>query len=156
MPSADRVALAVLLLCFEDLAHVFAGLGIGNRFDRQRASLRPFARHPVVDVADTAVIGREGQHLVAAVVVEQIAQVVAAVRDVDRRRREITGLERVPPGEVREVFGGARQQLHQPLRTGARGSRFEVRLGVDDGCDQRRVEVLFAGLRTNDPGVREG
>ena len=42
------------------------------------------------------------------------------------------------------------RDLHQPARAGARGAVVELRLRVDHGGDQRRVDVLFLGLLADD------
>src|SRR5262249_34655681 len=42
------------------------------------------------------------------------------------------------------------RDLHQAARAGTRGRVVELRLGVDHGRDQGRVDVLFAGLLTDD------
>ena len=49
--------------------------------------------HPVVDVGDPGVIGGDRQLLVALVAVDQVAQEVRAVRDVDLARGEVGLLE---------------------------------------------------------------
>ena len=45
-----------------------------------------------------------------------------------------------------DFLGRFRRDLHQPARPGARGLVAELRLGVDDGGDQRGVDALFVGL----------
>ena len=74
--------------------------------------------------------------------VEQVAQVVAAVGDVDLRRAEVARREAVAARQFRQEFGRFRLDLHQALRARRGGPRFEFRLRVDHRRDQRRVEVL--------------
>src|SRR6202035_2316136 len=93
--------------------------------------------------------------LVAAVVVEQVAQVVAAVGEVDAGCGEIAGGELVAAGKVGEEVGGGRQDLHQTLGAGRRRTWFELALRIDHGRDQRRVEVLGGGLFADDARVAE-
>ena len=57
----------------------------------------PARGDPAVDVRLAAVVGGQRQHLVAVVLVEQVAQVVAAVGDVDLRRREVRVVNVVAP-----------------------------------------------------------
>ena len=56
------------------------------------------------------------------------------------------GRERGRARAVGEELGRLGQDLHQPHRPGRRGPRVELRLGVDDRRDQRRIEMLFGRL----------
>ena len=58
----------------------------------------------------------------------------------------------VPPGLARDVARGRGRELHQALRRPARDDLAvaEVRLGVDDAGDERRVEALLARLLADD------
>ncbi len=103
-------------------------------------------RDPAVDVRLAAVVGRERERLVAVVLVEQIAQVVAAVGDVDLRRAQVGRRERGCSRAVGQELGGLGHDLHQPLGAHGRRARVELRLGVDDRGDQRRIEVLLRRL----------
>src|SRR6266566_1945478 len=55
-----------------------------------------------------------------------------------------------------DAFGSVREKLHQPDGAGTRaGVGPELRLLVDDGCEERRVEVVVARVATNDLLVGE-
>jgi hypothetical protein len=94
--------------------------------------------------------GGEGQCLVAAVAVEQVAQVVGAVLDVDLGVAEVARPEGDAAGPVGDEAGGRGRDLHQPLRARGRPARPELRLRVDDAGDERGVEVLVLGLLADD------
>ena len=124
-------------------------LGEWNVDDPQRPATRPGGGHPAVDVGFAAVVRGQGQRRVTAVHVEQIAQVVAAVGDVDLGRRQVRGGERRGARAMGEVFGSLGQDLHQALGAGRRRARIELGLGINDRRDQRRVEVLVGRLVTD-------
>src|SRR6478672_9481318 len=83
-----RVREAVCALRVEHPVHVGTGFGEGDRIHRQPAAGGAGMRDPAVDVGQARVVGGQRQHLVAVVMVEQVAQVVAAVGDVDAGGRK--------------------------------------------------------------------
>src|SRR5205807_7569963 len=97
----------------------------------------------------------EGQYLAPAVLVEQIAQVVAAVGDIDLGSGKVCGRERGRTGPVCEELGRLWKDLHEALRSRRRRPWIEFRLGVDDRCDQRGIEPLRSPLLADDVGVRQ-
>ena len=115
--------------------------------------LRPRPLQPAVDIRLTCVVGGQRKQLAAVVLVEQIAQVVAAVGDVHGRLPEVGDRERGAAGQVREELGRLGLDLHQTLGAGRRCAGVELRLGVDHRRDQSRVKLLGRGFATDDPLV---
>ena len=65
-------------------------------------------------------------------------------------------MERRSPGGESDPLRRGRRELHQPDRSGGRaGVRAELRLLVDDGGEQRRVEAFRVGARTDEGPVVE-
>ena len=91
----------------------------------------------------------------ALVVVEQVAQEVGAVGDVDLRRRKIGLLEeisaRMPCDEQASVEG----DLHQPACARVRGLIAKAGLLVDHRGDQGGIELLVGSLLADDVFVLE-
>src|SRR6185437_7890046 len=85
LPVAELagVRVPVLALGVQHTLHVRTGLRERNRLDRHLATVTTRVRDPTVNVGLAAVVGGQGEHGLAAVVIEQEAQVVAAVGDVD-------------------------------------------------------------------------
>ena len=95
----------------------------------------PERRDAVVlpDVPLAGVVRGHGEVGVAVERLEEPAEVAHAAVDVRRR---------VPRVRHAEADRGTGHELHQPLRALVRVlARIEVRLGLDDGGDQRRVDV---------------
>src|SRR5205823_3637892 len=73
---------AVVELDAEHVLDVFARLREWDRSVTQRLPVRARVGHPAVDVGEACVVGGDREHLVSGVVVEQVSEVVAAVRHV--------------------------------------------------------------------------
>src|SRR5919198_1958772 len=138
-PQLVRVGVAVVAAGLLHPVDVCPGLGERDVVDREllRALGRP--DQPAVHVALAAVVGGQGKRLVAAIAVEQVAQVVRPVLDVDLRVGEVALAEpraARPPGDEARRSG---RDLHQPLGAGRRAPGAELRLGVDDAGDEGRI-----------------
>ena len=75
---------AVFTLFAQHLGDIGARLSDRDAGDGEGAMMVAGGGEPVVDVGLTAVVGGEGEELAAVVEVEQVAQVVGAIGDVDR------------------------------------------------------------------------
>ena len=105
--------------------HVVARLGERDVVgDPEALAARRRRAPPLVDLALARVVGGERQHLVAVVVLEQVAQVPRAVGDVDLRRREVALLERGAARLARDVVRGRwASAASGPWRRRARSGR---------------------------------
>src|SRR5664279_1119600 len=74
---------AVVVLGLKHALHVGARLGKRDVAGREPGPVGAGTSHPLVDVRLAAVVGRHRHQPAAVVLVEQVAQVVAAVGDVD-------------------------------------------------------------------------
>src|SRR5215213_8798964 len=83
------VLLAVLVLLLLDARHVGAGLGERDVLVGRELLGAAGLVHPPVDVGLSGVVGRDGQPLVAVVVVEEVAEVPGPVGDVDLRVSQV-------------------------------------------------------------------
>src|ERR687898_1035699 len=100
------VVVAIIAAAVEHVLHVRARLGEGHvRFDLERVDPTRLG-DPFVDVPDSGVVCRQRRTLVAVVVVEQVAQEVGAIGDVDLRRGEVGLLEQVAARMLRDEIGG--------------------------------------------------
>src|SRR5581483_709282 len=112
---------------------------------------------PAVDVPLAGVVRGEREPLVAAVEIEQVAQVPRAVADVQLGVVEVANPELRPARPRRDALRGRRQQLHQPDR-----ARLRARVGpeaallVDDGGEERAVEPVVARVAADDLLVAVG
>ena len=110
---------------------------------------------PAVDVRLAGVVGGERELLVL-VLVEQVAQVPGAVADVQLRVDEVALVPAAAAGAVGDPLRGRGQELHQADCAGAgHGIGLELRLLVDHGREQVRLEVVVLGVPDDDLLVRE-
>ncbi len=110
---------------------------------------------PAVDVPLAGVVRGQGE-LRVAVAVAQVVEVPRSVADVDLRVAEIGDDEAVAAGAERDPLGRLGEELHEA--DGACGRlrvRVEAALGVDDGGEQSRVEVVVLRVPAEDVLVRE-
>src|SRR3954471_325125 len=134
------VLAAVLVPLLQHLFDVGAGFREGDLPDREVGSA------PLVGVAGAGVVGGERRRLVAVVAVEQFAQEEGPVADVQFGVGQVRQLEGRAAALLLDELRRFRGDLHQPPGAGAGGRVAELRLRVDDGGDQRRVDPLFVGL----------
>src|SRR5665811_1991998 len=129
----------------EHAAHVGARLGIRDVGEAQGVALGARRGLPLPHRAGAGVVGGDGRDAVAAEHVEDGAQVVAAVADVDAGVVEVGGHEGHAARLPRDLRGRLGQKLHQPHGAVVRtGPGVEAALGVDDGRHQRGVEIVAA------------
>src|SRR5215210_7811938 len=88
------VALAVLAAALEHVAHVVARLLERDVAAGVELAGSTGATDPAAHVGLASVIGGHREHLVAVVAAQQVAQVIAAIGDVDLRSGQITLHER--------------------------------------------------------------
>ena len=74
IPSWRGIGRLVGTLGGEHAAHVFARLGKRDLAHGEAPAFRVRLRNPFIDVRQAAVVGRQREHLVAGVVVEQVAR----------------------------------------------------------------------------------
>src|SRR3954469_16593087 len=134
------VLAAVLVAFLQHLFDVGAGFREGDALDRQ---VRPT---PLVGIAGAGVVGGHRRRLVAVVAIEQFAQEEGPVADVQFGVGQVRELEGRAAALLLDELCRFRGDLHQSPRARARGRVAELRLRVDDGGDQRRVDPLFVGL----------
>src|SRR3954447_10337805 len=125
------------------LQHLF---DVGTRFREGDVRYREVRPAPLVGVPRASVVSGQRRRLVAVVAVEQFAQEEGPVADVQFGVGQVRQLEGRAAALLLDELRRFRGDLHQAPRTGARGRVAELRLRVDDGGDQRRVDPLFVGL----------
>src|ERR1044071_4359981 len=87
---------------------------------------------------------------------EEVLEVPGAVANVQLWVREVADAERRAAGADRDAACRRRRELHQPDGTRLRvRRRVELRLLVDHGREERRVEVVVVRVRTDDRRVVE-
>src|SRR5439155_1300228 len=141
-----RVRAPVDLLQALDLVDVGPGLG----------ELHVLARRaPAVDVLLARVVGGEREPLVV-VLHQQMMEVPGAVANVQLRVVQVGEHELRAAGPNRDPLRGGGLQLHEPDRTGARlGIGAELRLLLDHGREECRIEVVVAGVGADDALVAQ-
>src|SRR6186997_287800 len=135
-----RVLAAVLPALRQHLFDVGPGFGEGDLLDGEVRSA------PIIGVAGAGVVGGERGRLVAVIAVEQFPQQEGSVANIDFGVSQVLQFEARSFAVLSDRVSGVGSDLHQPARSRARFLVLELRLGVDHGGDQRRVDVLFGGL----------
>src|ERR1700739_2346399 len=129
-PELLFVELRVGALGAHDLADVGARLGERDVAQRKLPALRLGLLRPLIDVGQSGVVGGDRRELGAAVVTEQVAEVVAAVGDVDFGVGEVADREGRAVGDPGEVFRRRGEDLQETLSAGRRFTWLELRLGI--------------------------
>jgi len=96
------------------------------------------------------VIGGEGGRNVV-VALKQVAEIPRAVPDVELRVQQVGDDEPLTARADRDPACGVGEELHQSDRARRRaGAGIELALGVDDGREERRIEVVVLRMAAHD------
>lgn len=126
--------------------HVFACFGEGDGFHKFGGFLVLVPGDPLVHAGLAGVVGSQGLFPFATPLIEQVAQVRSAERQVDGGLEQGSVAETLDPGAAGQGAAGGRLDLDQAIGVfGGERLRIEFGLLPDDGGDHVGIQALLFG-----------